>query len=434
MRVVDLIACKRDGGRLSRADIDALVEGITTEAIPDYQAAALLMAIVWRGLDADETAWLTDAMVRSGRRVDLSSQPGPHVGKHSTGGVGDKLSLVVVPLVAACGARVFKTSGRGLGHSGGTIDKLEAIAGFRTTLPMAECLDVLADTGCVFVGQTADLAPADKKLYALRDVTATIESVPLIASSIMSKKIAEGADSLVLDVKVGRGAFMKSADDARRLAAAMVAIGARVGLPTRAVLTAMDAPLGRAVGNALEVIESIETLKRRGPADVTSLAVTLAAHMLVVAGLAPDDRSAAGRVTEALDSGAGLDVLRAVISRQGGDPAVVDDYTRFDAPATRVPLPAPQDGFVQAIDAERIGRASMMLGAGRERLDSAIDHGAGILLTAAVGDRVEPGQVLAELCAGPAARLDQARGLAAAAFAIGDTPPAPAPLVIDVVM
>ena len=433
MRVVDLILRKREGGRLTRVEVDGLVGGITDGSVPEYQTAALLMAIVFRGLDADETAWLTDAMVRSGRRVDLSSLPGVKVGKHSTGGVGDKMSLIVVPIVAACGVLVPKSSGRALGHSGGTIDKLESIPGFRVDMPMGECLAVLGELGCMFVGQTADLAPADKKLYALRDVTGTIESVPLIASSIMSKKIAEGANALVLDVKVGRGAFMKTADDARRLAGAMVEIGRRVGLPTRAVLTAMDAPLGRAIGNALEVIESIETLKGRGPADVTELSVTLASHMLVVAGVAADEASARARVAEVIASGAALDKFRALIARQGGDASVVDDYSRLASTTAREAVPARQRGFIVGIDAECIGRASMLLGAGRERLDTPIDYGAGILLRASVGEQVEAGQPLAELRIGRHARIEDARALVDAAFAIGDAPPPSRPLVYDVV-
>ncbi len=400
MRVVDLIIRKRAGGTLTRDEIDTLVAGVTGGTVPEYQTAALLMAIVFRGLDEEETAWLTDAMVRSGRRIDLSSLSGVKVGKHSTGGVGDKMSLIVVPIVAACGALVPKSSGRALGHSGGTIDKLESIPGFRIDMPMAECLDVLRAHGCVFVGQTADIAPADKKLYALRDVTGTIESVPLIASSIMSKKIAEGADALVLDVKVGRGAFMKTVDDARRLARTMVEIGKRVGLPTRAVLTAMDAPLGRAVGNALEVIESFETLKGRGPADVTELSTTLATHMLVVAGVAADPDDGRRRVQDAIASGAALERLKAVIAAQGGDARVADDYSRLASADRRETLHAPRAGFITAIDAESIGRASMMLGAGRERLDTPIDYGAGILLDAPVGLEVAEGQSLAELCIG----------------------------------
>ena len=433
MRVVDLILRKRDSGQLTRPEIDWLVAGITDGSIPEYQTAALLMAVVFRGLDPDETAWLTDAMVRSGQRVDLSSLPGVKVGKHSTGGVGDKMSLIVVPIVAACGALVPKSSGRALGHSGGTIDKLESIPGFRTGMSMVECLAVLEELGCVFVGQTADLAPADKKLYALRDVTGTIESVPLIASSIMSKKIAEGADALILDVKVGRGAFMKTPDDARRLAGAMVEIGRRVGLPTRAVLTAMDAPLGRAIGNALEVIESIETLKGRGPADVTELSVTLASQMLVVAGIAADETSARARVTEVIANGAALDKFRAVIARQGGDAAVVDDYARLASTATREDVTAGRRGVVVGIDAERIGRASMLLGAGRERLDTPIDYGAGILMRASVGDQVAEGQPMAELCVGRHARLEEARALAASAFTLGDAAPQAGPLIYDVI-
>jgi pyrimidine-nucleoside phosphorylase len=433
MRVVDLILRKREGGRLTRADIDAFVAGVTDGSIPEYQTAALLMAIVFRGLDDDETAWLTDAMVRSGRRVDLSALPGVKVGKHSTGGVGDKMTLVVVPIVAACGVMVPKSSGRALGHSGGTIDKLEAIPGFRVDLSPEERAAVLRAHRCVFVGQSRDLAPADKKLYALRDVTGTIESVPLIASSIMSKKIAEGADALVLDVKVGRGAFMKSVDDARRLARAMVAIGARVGLPTRAVLTAMDAPLGRAVGNALEVIESVETLKGRGPADVAELAATLASHMLVVAGRAPDGPPARALVDDAVRSGAALATLRAVIAAQGGDAGVVDDYARLASTGRHEPVGALRDGFVTGIDAERIGRASMMLGAGRERLDTPIHYGAGITLDVRPGDAVRRGERLALLHVGRADRLDEVRALAASAFAIGEAPPPPAPLVHDVI-
>ena len=433
MRVVDLIVRKRDGGQLTRAEVDLLVGGITDGSVPEYQTAALLMAIVFRGLDPDETAWLTDAMVRSGHRVDLSSLPGVKVGKHSTGGVGDKISLVVVPIVAACGALVPKSSGRALGHSGGTIDKLESIPGFRVDMSTPECLAVLAEVGCVFVGQTADLAPADKKLYALRDVTGTIESVPLIASSIMSKKIAEGADALVLDVKVGRGAFMKTVGQARQLADAMVEIGRRVGLPTRAVLTAMEAPLGRAVGNALEIIESFETLKGRGPADVTELSVTLASQMLVVAGLADDEAAARAKVTGVIESGAAADKVRAVIACQGGDPSVVDDYSRLASASRGEDLTAARSGFVVGIDAERIGRASMLLGAGRERLDTPIDYGAGILLGVSMGDQVQAGQSLAELRVGRHARLDEARVLASGAFLLADSPLPAAPLIHEVV-
>jgi pyrimidine-nucleoside phosphorylase len=433
MRVVDLIARKRDGGRLTREEIDALVAGVSAGTVPEYQTSAWLMAVVWRGLDADETAWLTDAMVRSGRRIDLTAVQGKTVGKHSTGGVGDKLSLIVVPIVAACGGRVFKTSGRALGHSGGTIDKLESIPGFRVDLPMAECLAVVADTGCAFVGQTADIAPADKKLYALRDVTATIESVPLIASSIMSKKIAEGAGALVLDVKVGRGAFMKSLPDARRLSEAMVAIGRQAGLPTRAVLTAMDAPLGRAVGNALEVAEAVATLTGRGPGDVTRLSVTLASHMLLAAGLAEDAASAESRVADAIASGAAYQVFQAVVARQGGDASVLGRIADLSATGVREVVVAPGDGCVAGIDAERIGRASMMLGAGRDRLDAPIHHGAGLLIDAPPGTEVRAGQPLATLHVGRPERLAEARALVTDAFEIaGAAPPAP-PLVYDVI-
>jgi pyrimidine-nucleoside phosphorylase len=433
MRAVDLIIRKRDGGRLSREDLEWFIAGVTSGDIPDYQAAALLMAIVWRGLDADETGWLTTAMVASGERVDLSGLPGVKVGKHSTGGVGDKTSLVIVPLVAACGALVPKSSGRALGHTGGTIDKLESIPGFHVTLSPEDFLAQVAEIGCAFVGQSQTLAPADKKLYALRDVTGTVESLPLIASSIMSKKIAEGTDALVLDVKVGRGAFMKTTSDARRLAEAMVAIGARASLPTRAILTTMDAPLGAAVGNALEVIEAIETLKNRGPDDVRDLCLTLASHLLVVARLAPDLEAARRRAEEALSSGAALDRFRRLVVRQGGDRAVIDDYTRFPQPDRIETLVAPASGFVSGIAAETIGHASMLLGAGRTRVDTPIDYGAGIRLRARLGDRVETGGPLADLYVGRHARADSARELAASAFTITAAAPPVSPLILDVV-
>ena len=432
MRAVDLIVRKRDGGRLTREEIDWFVAGVTDGSVPDYQASALLMAIVFRGLDDEETLWLTDAMVRSGDRADLTALRGVKVGKHSTGGVGDKTSLVVVPLVASCGALVPKSSGRALGHTGGTIDKLESIPGFRVTLTSEEFLAQVSTIGCAFVGQSKTLAPADKKLYALRDVTGTVESLPLIASSIMSKKIAEGTDALVLDVKVGAGAFLKSLPEARKLAGAMVAIGTRAGLRTRAVLTAMDAPLGLAVGNSLEVIEAIETLKGRGPDDFRELCLLLSAHLLVVAGLAPDLDAARRALDAAVASGAALDRFRQLIAHQGGDAGVIDDYGRFAQPARVEHLASPAAGYVAALKADTIGRASMLLGAGREQVGDAIDYGAGIVLRARPGDRVDAGAPLAELHVGSEARVDQARALAASAFTLAATPPPRSPLVLDV--
>jgi pyrimidine-nucleoside phosphorylase len=433
MRIVDLIIRKRDGGRLSREEIDAVIAGVTTGEIPDYQTSALLMAIFLRGLDAEETGWLTDAMVRSGGRVDLSALHGVKVGKHSTGGVGDKASLIVVPVVAACGALVPKSSGRALGHSGGTLDKLEAIPGFRLGLSADELIAQVRAIGCAFVGQSPMLAPADKKIYALRDVTGTVESLPLIASSIMSKKIAEGTDALVLDVKVGGGAFMKTLEDARRLAQAMVDIGTRVGLRTRAVLTAMHAPLGLAVGNALEVRESLETLKGHGPADLSDLCRTLSAHLLVVGNLAPTLEAAAQRVDGAIQSGAAFERFRALVAFQGGDVGVIDDWERLPRAASVETLHAPSAGYVEAIHAEPVGRASMLLGAGRARVDTPIDYGAGVILRAKPGDRVSAGGPLADLHIGANALLEQARNLLKAAFVISDRPPAPSPIVLDVV-
>jgi pyrimidine-nucleoside phosphorylase len=381
-------------------------------------------------MTAEETAWLTDAMVRSGDRVDLSDIPGVKVGKHSTGGVGDKVSLVLAPLVAACGVPVPKMSGRGLGHTGGTLDKLESIPGFRVDLDVDEFKRVLAEVGTAIVGQTGTLAPADKKLYALRDVTATVASLPLIASSIMSKKLAEGGDALVLDVKCGDGAFMKDAAGARALAESMVAIGSHAGMRTEAFITAMDAPLGNAVGNAVELVEAIETLKGRGPADFASVVVRLASRMVVLGGLEQHGDAAAARVQAALASGRGLETFGRLIARQGGDPAVVDDYSRLPAAPDRAHCRARRSGYVVAMRAEAVGRATNLLGAGRSRVGDPVDHGVGALLLVKPGDEVREGDPLIELHHRGGAGLEAALALCGQAVAIGDAPVPPRPIVV----
>jgi pyrimidine-nucleoside phosphorylase len=408
------------------------VTGVTDGTFPDYQASALLMAIVLRGMNAEETHSLTDAMVRSGERVDLSDIPGVKVGKHSTGGVGDKVSIVLAPLAASCGLVVPKMSGRGLGHTGGTLDKLESIPGYRIDLTIGEFKAALKANGTAIIGQTGSLAPADKKLYALRDVTATVPSVPLIASSVMSKKLAEGCDALVLDVKCGAGAFMKTEADARALAESLVAIGTRAGVRTEAFITRMDAPLGRAVGNALEVIECVEILKGRGPRDLSDLAVTLASRMLVVAGKAKD-AEADGIVRRAIASGQALDKLRTVIARQGGDAAIVDDYGRLPGARRKQAVAAGRDGFLAALDAELVGRASMALGAGRSRVDEPIDHGAGVVLHRAPGDSVRANEPVLDLLYNDDRGLEQAIDLARQAIAVSSEPPRVGPLVLDTV-
>jgi pyrimidine-nucleoside phosphorylase len=394
MRSVDIIVRKRDGGVLTREEIQFFVRGVTTGSLPDYQASALLMAILLRGMTPEETTSLTDAMIASGSRLDLSAIPGSKVDKHSTGGVGDKSSLIVAPIVAACGALVPMMSGRGLGHTGGTLDKLESIPGFRTNLSVDEMKTSLETVGCALIGQSAAIAPADKKLYALRDVTGTIESIPLISASIMSKKIAEGTDALVLDVKAGAGAFMKTTAEAKTLAESLVRIGQAFGVRTQAVITAMDWPIGRAVGNANEVVESIETLKGRGPVDLTEQAVDLSERMLMSAGVAPDRSQARRLVSRAIDSGAAVERFRAIIERQGGDPRVIDDYGRLPkAPGEHV-VAAPGTGFVTGLDAGLVGRASVMLGGGRDVAEDAIDPGVGIIIEATVGDRVGKGDAI----------------------------------------
>jgi pyrimidine-nucleoside phosphorylase len=430
MRFVEVIARKRDGQSLSREAIDLFVQGATDGSIPDYQASALLMAIVLRGMDDQETAWLTDAMVRSGERVDLADVPGVKVGKHSTGGVGDKVSVVLAPLVAACGVVVPKMSGRGLGHTGGTLDKLESIPGFRIGLTIDEFKQQLREIGTAIIGQTSALAPADKKLYALRDVTATVESIPLISASIMSKKLAEGSNALVLDVKCGDGAFMKTLAQARTLARSMVAIGRHAGVRTEAFITEMDAPLGHAIGNALEIIECLETLKGRGPADLTAVVRRLAARMVALGGVA-DEAGASTRVDEALASGRALARFAQLVERQGGDPRVIDDYRLLPATPDRMPMPAPRAGYVRAMRAESLGIASNILGAGRSRVGDPVDHAVGIVTRVGVGDEIRAGEPLIELHHRDGRGLPDALKLCAAAVEIGDEPPPRRDHVLD---
>jgi pyrimidine-nucleoside phosphorylase len=431
MRIVDVIRAKRDGEALDRQSIDAFVAGVTDGTIPDYQSSALLMAILLRGMTPEETAGLTDAMVRSGVRVSYPGLPGTPVDKHSTGGVGDKASLILAPLAAACGAYVPMMSGRGLGHTGGTLDKLEAIPGFRTGLSLEELRTAVTSIGCALIGQTSEIAPADRALYALRDVTATVESIPLICASIMSKKIAEGIGGLVLDVKTGAGAFMKTPEASRQLASSLVAIGRAAGVRTEALITAMDAPLGREVGNANEVVESIETLKGSGPEDLERLSVILAARMLVVAGVCASETDAEARVRGAIASGAGVEKFRQIIEHQGGDPRVVDDYNRLPSAPDVEPVVAPATGHLSALHAEMVGRAAVALGAGRGRLDDVIDHGVGITVLVKPGAKVTAGDRVFEVRHRNRRGLDAALTLLRDAIAVSDQAPTPRPLIVD---
>jgi pyrimidine-nucleoside phosphorylase len=433
MRAVDIIRTKRDGGALDRAEIDNFVAGATDGSWPDYQISALLMAIVLRGMGDEETAWLTEAMARSGARFDLQALTGLKVDKHSTGGVGDKTSLVLAPLAAACGVVVPMMSGRGLGHTGGTLDKLESIPGFRVDCSAREIVDALVEVGCVIVGQTRDIAPADRRLYRLRDVTATVESIPLITASIMSKKLAEGIDGLVLDVKVGSGAFMKTVGDAEQLAQSMVRAGQLAGVRTEALLTRLDAPLGRAVGNAIEVVEAIETLRGQGPRDLTELSVILAARMVLIAERAKTIGEAERRVRDAMASGAASDRFRRMVARQGGDPGVVDEPSRLALASGRELARAPRSGYVTGLDAMLIGRAAAALGAGRATADDRVDHGVGIRVLASLGALVRAGEPVLELIHRDGKGLGDAAALAVQAIELGGAPPVPQPLVVGTV-
>lgn len=432
MRMYDILHKKRDGLPLSDAQIAWFVEGYTAGNIPDYQASALLMAIFLRGMTEAETAALTMAMARSGDTVDLSAFGDRSVDKHSTGGVGDKTTLIVAPVIAALGGKVTKMSGRGLGHTGGTVDKLEAIPGYRTTLSPAAFLQQAEDIGVAVIGQSGNLAPADKKLYALRDVTATVDSIPLITASIMSKKLAAGSKNIVLDVKVGSGAFMKTAEDARALAAEMVKIGKACGRNTAALITDMDTPLGNAVGNILEVKEAIAVLRGESGGALRAVCEALATEMLVLfSGMTPEN--AEERVRRAIDSGAAFAKLREWIRAQGGDVRCIDDPARFACAPYSMAVKSTADGFVTAMNAEEIGAVASVLGAGRVVKTDTIDPTAGILLSKKTGDRVTVGETLCTLYTGKRETLRDAAARYVSAITVGDAPPEEKPLIYDIV-
>jgi pyrimidine-nucleoside phosphorylase len=433
MRAVDIITAKRDGKELSRSEIDWLIEGLTGGEVPDYQLAAWLMAVYLKGMTPGETADLTRAIVASGKHLDLSSV-GKFVGdKHSTGGVGDKTTLVLAPLVAAAGVPMAKMSGRGLGFSGGTLDKLESIRGFRCELTTEEFLEGARRVGLVVASQSPDMAPADGKLYALRDVTGTVESLPLIASSIMSKKIAAGTNGVVLDVKVGSGAFMKTEQDARDLAVAMRDIGQTVGLKVRAVLSGMEQPLGWAVGNALEVKEAVETLSGNGPQDLLDVVYVIGSNLLEMAGRVSSIEEGTELLRATLASGAGLAKFREFVENQGGDTGLVDNLDLLPRAPVQMEMPAREDGYLATIDAETIGKASVSIGAGRRVKGEQIDHSVGFVLRVKLGDKLEKGQPLLTIhAANRDAALEVERELRAG-FRIGSEPIKVPPVVIDVV-
>ena len=433
MRTVDLIHRKRDGEELSVEEISYLIEGYTDGEIPDYQLSAFLMAVFFSGMTDREVGALTDCMVRSGQTVDLSSVPGVKVDKHSTGGVGDKTSLIAAPLAAAAGAVVPMISGRALGHTGGTLDKLEAIPGFRTDLTIDEFREQLLAHRLAFIGQTPEVAPADGKLYSLRDATATIESIPLIASSIMSKKLAVGLDALVLDVKVGAGAFMKRQVDARRLAQMMVSIGRRLDKRVQALITDMNQPLGYAIGNALEVMEVSQTLQNVGPTDLTRLSLELAARMIYLGKVTATLDEARELAQQCLLDGSGYRKFRDVIQAQGGNPKVLDRFELLPNATGVREIPSPRAGFVSAIDAEDIGRASSMIGAGRDRKEDVVDHAVGVILEVKIGQRIDAGGVLCRLYYTKDEKVEEAAQLVEDAFRISTHEPEERELILEVV-
>ena len=432
-RAVDLIRKKRDGSALTPAEIEYLVDSYTKGTIPDYQIAAWLMTVVVRGITREETTALTHSMLHSGEVLDLSFLPAKTVDKHSTGGVGDKTSLILAPLVAAGGLFVPMISGRGLGHTGGTLDKLEAIPGFNVSLSIPEFHRVLKTGGAAMIGQTSEIAPADRKLYALRDVTATVESIPLISSSIMSKKLAEGLDALILDVKVGSGAFMKKQVDARRLAQTMVGIGRRMDKKVQALITDMNQPLGYAVGNALEIMEASQTLQNAGPADLTKLCLELAARMIHVGKKAPTLEAARRLAEKHLVEGSAYKKLKQVVAAQGGNPQALDKFELLPNATGMREINSPRAGYVSSIDAEDIGTASIMIGAGRDKKEDAIDPAVGIILEVKIGEKVDAGSVLCRLYYTKDERVDEAAEMVEDAFRISAQKPDERELILEVV-
>ncbi|MEI6166939.1 MAG: thymidine phosphorylase [bacterium] len=426
-----IIEKKRNGELLTDEELSHFIGGYARGDIPDYQMSALAMAIFFKGMTPGEMASLTRVMMQSGDVVDTSALLLPKVDKHSTGGIGDKLSIPLAPIMACCGVAVPMISGRGLGITGGTLDKLESIPGYRTGLSISEFIGVLQACGCSLIGQTERLVPADRKLYALRDVTATVPSIPLIVSSIMSKKLAEGIDGLVLDVKCGRGAFMKTREEARALAGALVQVGRSMGKRVTALITAMDQPLGRTVGNALEITESVDILKGRGPADSTELTLMLGAEMLVLAGVVPTAAAGLPLIRRALDSGEPFERFKKMVRLHGGNTEVLDDPRRFPASRERMDYPAPAGGFVKDVDADKIGRASLLLGAGRSKTTDSIDHAAGLSHLLKIGEAVAAGAPLVTLHAATRERLEAGLALVRQAFVISPDPVPTGPLVLE---
>ena len=432
MRMYDIILKKRANLPLTDEEIRFVIDGYVNGEIPDYQVSALLMTIVFNGMNARELGTLTLAMAQSGNMVDLSNIDGITVDKHSTGGVGDKTTLIIAPLVAACGGKVAKMSGRGLGHTGGTIDKMESIPNLKVSLEKDAFINQVNQIGLAVIGQSEGLAPADKKLYALRDVTGTVDSIPLIASSVMSKKLASGAQAILLDVKVGSGAFMKNIEDARELAKAMVDIGKENGRSVKAILTDMDRPLGHAIGNALEIREVIDTLKGHGPEDLTHECIIMAAHMLVLSHMC-DYETALNRVQQALDSGVALERLRLMVDAQGGDSRVIDDESILTIGQFTYDVIAPQDGYITHMNTEQCGIASVMLGAGRTVKDGPIDYSAGIVMHKKTGDAVRMGERIATLYASDESLFTNAAQTYLAAITIGNTAPKVVDTILDIV-